>query len=160
MHGRPRAGCGNLHTHWTVYGLALLKRLDFRTMAARALLRLGLIEKDLLALHWTQLFVTTGTGHIAMFALERECRPLVMIEQRRLPFRGVVAIGAGRDLIRLRELLAVHILVALLALFRCLLEVHIDQLGLEVGWLMAIDACHGPVGALQREGSLVVIEVV
>ncbi len=93
-----------------------------------------------------------------MLALERECGTLVMIEQRGLPFRCVVAVGAGRDLVGFRKLFTVHILVALLALGRGLLKVRIDQLSLEIRRFVAVDAGHCAMRPLQRKSRVIVIE--
>ncbi len=95
-----------------------------------------------------------------MLAFEREGRPLVMIEQRRLPLGRVMAIRARGDLISFRELFPVRILVALLALGRRLFEVGINQLGLEVRRLVAINTGHRAVRALQRERSLIVVKAI
>ena len=129
-------------------------------MASCAFLRLGLIEEDLFPIHRAQLFVAARTGHVAMFALEREGRPLVMIEQRRFPLGRVMAIRARGDLISLGELLPVDILVAFLAFGRRLFEVGIDELGLEIRRLMAINTGHSPVRSLQRERSLIVVKAI
>ena len=95
-----------------------------------------------------------------MFALEWEGRPLVVIEQRRLPLGRVMAIRARRYLISLRELFPVDILVALLALGRRLFEVGVYELGLEVRRLVAINTGHCAVRALQRESSVVVVKAI
>ena len=58
------------------------------------------------------------------------------------------------------ELPAVDIFVALFALLRCLLEVHVGHLGLEVRRLVAVDASDRAVSAHQREGRGAVIEAI
>ena len=65
-----------------------------------------------------------------------------MIEQRRLPFRAVVAIRAGRDAVP-GKLLAVDIFMALLAFRGCGREVGGDQPGFKVGRFVAVDAGGG-----------------
>jgi len=54
----------------------------------------------------------------------------------------------------------VGIFVAVLAFFRRLLEIRIDQLGFQIRRLMAVDTGDRPVRSLQRERSLIVIEVI
>ncbi len=61
-----------------------------------------------------------------------------MIEQRRLPFRRVVAVCAGGDVVSC-ELPSMRIFVAILALGWRRFEIDIDQSGFEVGRLMTID---------------------
>ena len=93
--------------------------------------------------------MTAGTRDVPVFAFQGEGRALVMIEGRRLPLRGVMAVAALSHLVReqLGELAAVDIIMALLALLGGLLEIHIDHLRFQVGWLMAIDAGDGSVRA-------------
>ena len=73
-----------------------------------------------------------------------------------------MAIGALRHLVfeELGELSAMYVFVALLALFRSLLKVDIDQLGLKVGRLVTIDAGHCSMRSRQREGCCAVIKAV
>ena len=80
-----------------------------------------------------------------------------MIEERRFPLHGVVAIDAGTDAVFL-ELLAVNIVVAAFALARRRGEVRFDELGLHVGGLVTVNTCGRPVRAHQRIGSLRVVE--
>jgi hypothetical protein len=60
-----------------------------------------------------------------MRALERKSGSLVMIEQGWLPARAVVAVRATRDAAYSRELCAVNVGVALLALLGSSVEIHI-----------------------------------
>ena len=73
-----------------------------------------------------------------------------------------MAVPALRHLVRVKldELPAVNVLVAILALFGSLFEVDVDELGFQVRRLMAVDAGDSPVCADQGEGSRVVIEPV
>ena len=74
-----------------------------------------------------------------------------MIKRGRLPFRGIVAVGALGHLIRkeLRELPSVDVLMTVLALLRRLLKIDIDQLGFEVRWFVAVNTSHRPVRPCQ-----------
>lgn len=83
-------------------------------------------------------------------ALQRERRSLVMIEQRRLPLRAVVARYAIGYTV-LGKLFSMDILVALLALGRRGLEINVGQLGFHVRRLVAIRAGSGPMRTDQRE---------
>lgn len=126
-------------------------------MTTLTLLRGGLIEKDFLALDQPDLFVTAIASDIPVKPLQREGGPLVMIEQRWLPLRAVMAVHACRGSI-LRELPAMCVLVAILTLGRSSREVSRDQLGLHIGRLVAIDTGSRPVRAHQGERSFRVVE--
>lgn len=65
-------------------------------MACGALLRCRLIKQDRLAIHLLEQFVAAFTLHVAVNALEREACPTSVVEQGRLPFRSIVAVGAWR----------------------------------------------------------------
>ena len=131
-------------------------------MAIRAGLGRRSIEEDLLSIDRLEEFVAAGASHIAMFAFKRERGSLVVIEGRRLPLGGVVAVSARSDFVfvELGELAAVRVFVALLAFLRSLLEVHINKLGFQVGRLMAVDASDRTMRALQAEGGGVVVEAI
>ena len=104
--------------------------------------------------------MTAGAGHIAVLTLERERGSLVVIEDGGLPLIGIVAVPALSHLVseELGELTGVHVFVALLALLRRLFEIHIGQLGFQVGRLVAIDAGHRSMRALQGERSRAVVK--
>lgn len=80
-----------------------------------------------------------------------------MVKQRRLPLCAVVALGARRKS-ALGELPAVNVLMAFLTFRRRGFEVHIDQAGFLVGWLMTVHAGSAAMRTDQREGSFGVIE--
>lgn len=116
-----------------------------------------LVEENRLLGHHFHQFVTFGAAHVLVRSPKRKIGPLVMVERRRLPLDAVVAVGAARD-IGFRELLAVDVLMAILALRGSSLEIRIDQLGLKVRRLMAIDAGRRLMGSEQREFCLRVVE--
>lgn len=120
------------------------------------------IEEDLFSLRSAEKLVAAGTGDVAVLAFQSELCALVVIKQGWLPFRRVVAIAALRNLIReqLRELAPVDVFMALFALFRCLLEVHIDQPRLHVWRLVAVNAGDCPVRACELKRSRAVVEPV
>jgi len=91
-------------------------------------------------------------------AREREGGPFVVVENRRLPLCAIVAIGAGRDL-SFGELAAMGIGMARLALEGSLGEIGVDEVGSQVGRLVAINTGHRAVGADQRERGFGVIEM-
>jgi len=120
------------------------------------------VKEDLLAVYLAEKLVAAGAGDIAVLAFQGELSPLVVIEERRLPFGRVVAVATWCDLVRieLRELPAVDIFMALLALLRRLLEVHIDELGFQVWRLVAIDAGDRAMRARQWKRRRAVIKAV
>ena len=122
-------------------------------MTGGAVLRSRLVEEYGFALDHAGQCVAALAAHVAMHPLQRELSALVMIKQRRLPLRAVVAIGASGHPV-FRELLAVDIFMALLALGGRGLEIHVDQPGFQVRWLMAVHAGCGAMGADQREGGI------
>jgi len=101
--------------------------------------------------------VTLGATHILVRTAERECGPLFVIKERRLPLHAVVALGAACH-IRFGELLPVNVLMAILALRRRGLEIRIDQLGLQVRRLVAVDARRDPMRTQQRKLCLRMVE--
>ena len=97
------------------------------------------------------------TAHVLVRPSQGKRSPQLVIERRRFPLAGVVAIDTVRNL-PLRKLLAMNVAVAVFALcWRCL-KVNIRQLGFQVGWLVAVHALRGPVSSKQRECGLRVIE--
>jgi len=89
--------------------------------------------------------VTLCATHITVCSLERKSRLLVMIEQRWLPARAVVAVRATSDAARSRELCTVYVGVTLLALLGGRTKVHINQLSLQVWGFVAVNAGYRPV---------------
>ena len=131
-------------------------------MTVGAGLRGRQIEQHLLAIDLLEKLMTARAGHVAVFALESEGGSLIVIEGRRLPLSGIVAVRALRDLVReeLGELTRVHVFVALLAFLGSFFEIHVGQPRFQVGRLMAVDTGHGAMRALQRERSRAVVKSV
>jgi hypothetical protein len=77
---------------------------------------------------------------------QRKFGSLLVIKKRGLPSHAVMAFRAARCR-TLSELPPVDVLVAILALGRRGLEVHVHQIGLETGGLVAIDARRGTMRA-------------
>ena len=127
-------------------------------MARRAILGCGLVKQYRLAFYCPGLFMASCASHVAMHSLEREACSSVMIEQRRLPLSAVMAVGAKCGAIGLDELGAVNIGVATLASRGRHLEIHINELGLQVRGFVAIDARHRAMRSDQGKGSLGMIE--
>ena len=127
-------------------------------MAGRAILWRGFVEENGFVGDDFVQFVTIGTLYILVCATQGERGPLFVIEQRGLPFRAVVAVGARGRVAFGDELLSVDVLVAVLALHRGGLEIHIDQLGFEVWRFVAVDARGYPMRSEQRELGLGMIE--
>lgn len=80
-----------------------------------------------------------------------------MIEQRGLPFHGVVTLDTARHT-GPGKLSSVHVLVTVLALRRSCLEVHVQQFRFKIRRLVAIDTWSGSMCAEQRKLRLRVVE--
>lgn len=93
-----------------------------------------------------------------MCALQGKDGSCVMIEDRRFPLSGVVALDAGGNTVRFRKLAPMRIRVALFALCRGSSEIRVHQFGFKVRRLMAVDASYCTMCADQRERSLRVVE--
>ena len=127
-------------------------------MAGRAIFWSGLVEEHRFVGDDFVQFVTISTLDVLMCAPQGERSPLFVIEQRGLPFRAVMAVGAGGSVTLGDELLSVNVLVAVLALHGGGFEIHIDQLGFEVWRFVAVDARRRPMRSEQRELGLGMIE--
>lgn len=126
-------------------------------VARRTLFGCRLVEEHGLTRNEPGRLVTLRAVYVLMSAAQRELGPLIMIEQRRLPFHAVVTFSTSRDA-RFGKLFRVHIFVAIFALrWRCL-EVHIDQLGFQVRRLVAAGAAGRPVRSHEREWGFRMIE--
>lgn len=126
-------------------------------MAGGAVFRRGLIEKNRLRADHLRQLVTVCAAHILMRPAQRERRPLLMIEQRRLPFHAVVALDTAGN-VGLRKLLSVDIFVAILALGRSSLEIDVDEASLKIGRLVAVAAGGRAMRSQQRKLRFRVIE--
>jgi len=126
-------------------------------MARRAVLWRRFVEEDRFVGDDFVQFVTISTLDVLVCATQGERGSLVVIEQRGLPFRAVVAVGAG-GCFPFGKLLSVDVLMALLALHRGSLEIHIDQLGFEVWRFVTVDARRRPMRSEQGELGLGMIE--
>jgi hypothetical protein len=127
-------------------------------MAGCAVLWRGLVEENRFVGDDFVQFVTISTLDVLVCTTQGERGPLFVIEQGGLPFRAVVAVGAGGSVAFGDELLSVDILVAVLALHRGDLEIHIDQLGFEIWRFVAVDARRRPMCSEQGELGLGMIE--
>ena len=114
-------------------------------MTGGAFFRRRLVKNYSLPFHKSLLFVACLTTHIAMNTLQRESS-FVVVEQRRLPLVAVVTVRAVGGLI-LCKLLSVNILVTAFTLVGCRFEIHVDQAGLKVCGLVAIDTRGGAMSA-------------
>ena len=125
-------------------------------MAGRALLGCRFVEKDRFGGHHLGGFVTFAAANVLVCAAQRKCG-LLVVEKRWFPLHAVVAFRAARDL-PLGELPSVDVFVAILALGRRHLEIHVHQLGFKVRRLVAIDASRRTMGAKQWKLGLRVVE--
>ena len=117
----------------------------------------GLVEESVFAFNGAGQLVASVAVNVLVRLLQGKCRPLVMIKQRWLPLCAVVALSTRRNS-ALGELPAVNILMAFLTFRRRGFEVHIDQTGFLVGWLMTAHAVCAAMRTDQREGTFGVIE--
>ncbi len=106
--------------------------------------------------------MTAGTRHVPMLTLQSKFGPLIVVKQGRFPFGRVMAVGALRHLVReeFRELSSVDVLVTVLAFFRRLLEIDIDQLGFQVGRFVTVNTSHRAVRPRQWKRSRTVVELI
>src|SRR5215469_7906340 len=126
-------------------------------MAGCAIPGRRLVEEHCLRFHWPRQLVTVSAAHILMRAPQREWSSLVVIKQRRFP-PGTVVTPLTTCHIRVGELLAVDVLMAVFALGWRRLEIDVDQLPFKIRRLVAINAGRHPMRAEQREPRLRVIE--
>lgn len=121
--------------------LALGLRLgNLRPVAGLALLRSGLVEKNLFAVHLALRLMTIAAADIAVRPLQRKLCPAVMVEQGWAPLGGVVAIGTRSCALGIHELFAMRVLMALFANGRRTMEIDVEKLGFEVRRLVAAGA--------------------
>ena len=126
-------------------------------MACRAVLRCGLVEEHGFGGNNSGQLVAPRAAHVLVRPAQRKFGPLLVVKQGRLPRHAGVALRAARD-IPFGELLSVDVLVAVLALRRRGLEVHIHQLSFKIGGLVAINASRSAVRAEQRKLCLRMVE--
>lgn len=126
-------------------------------MTGSAVLWGRLVEEHGLAFNGAGQLVAQFTANVVVRPLQRKCSPLVVVKQRGFPLCAAVALGTGRHS-AIGELSAVNVLMAFLTSRRRRFEVHIDQAGFLVGWLMTVHAGGSPMRANQRERSFGVIE--
>ena len=137
--------------------LAFAGRQSIRPVATLTLLGCRLVKEDLPIPDDSNLFVASNTADVLVQTLQGKRSPLVVVEKRRLPLRTVVTIHASSHAILLK-LLAMNVLVAVLALDGRSREVSGDELGFQVGRLVAVDAGRRLVRAQERERRIRVVE--
>lgn len=120
-----------------------------RSVAINAARRRGFVKENALVFYEPDVRVARGTAHIFVCALERK-RCFLVIEQRRSPFRAVVALGATGD-VSLGELSAVDVGVAFFAKFWRGREIRIAQFHSQVRGFVTINAGHRSMGSHQPE---------
>lgn len=92
-----------------------------------------------------------------MGSAQGELRARLMIEERRLPLRSVVAFNTTGPIVT-GELLSVHVLMAIFALCRRRFEIDIDQFRFQAGRLVTLDAGCDSMRSLQWKLCLRVIK--
>ena len=126
-------------------------------MTRGTVFRSRFVEQDVLPAYDLDELVAISTTHVLVCATQRKFRSFFVIKQRRLPLHAVVAVRTVRH-IRFRELLAVHIFVAILTNGRGCFEIDIQKLGLEIRRLVAIDAPGRTMGTDQGKLGFRMIE--
>ena len=126
-------------------------------MTGLTLFRCGFVEQNGLASYNSCQFVATSAAHVLVHAAQRELGTGLVIELRRPPLVGIVAINASGD-IALGKLFAVSVLMAVFALLGSRFEIHVDQFGFQVRRLVAVHTCGGAVRPEERERGLGMIE--
>ena len=101
--------------------------------------------------------VAAGDFHVTAF--EREIRAHLMVKQRRLPSRRMMATVAGGIGAAARELSGMNVLVAAFALLGSGFVNHVLHGDFQVRWLMAIDARDRTVSARKQERRSGMIEL-
>ena len=129
-----------------------------RAVTGSTFLRRRLVEEHGPALEWSSGGVAGLATHALMSARQRETRAPLVIEEGRFPLGCIVAVGAGRDVVRISELRAMNVLMALLTPGGRRLEVHIHHSGFQVRRLVAVDTGCTTMSAQKREGGFRVIE--
>ena len=137
-----------------------MTRILHLPVARLALSRCGLIEDYALPTYIAFQFVTVAAWDVTVRTRKRERRAFVVIEQRRLPSRRVMATGAIGSVSTSSKLTSVRVLMAGKALLRSFVEVHILQAGLLRWRTMAVAARHAPVGPKKRKLRFRVVETV
>ncbi len=126
-------------------------------MTGSAVFGRRLVENHCLRSNYSRELMTLGAPHILVRTPQREFRALLMIEKRRLPLHAVMTLRAARYFC-LGELFSVNVFMAVLALCRRPLEIHIEEVGLKVRRFMTVDARRRPMRSKQGELRLRVIE--
>jgi hypothetical protein len=117
-------------------------------VASFASLRRRLVKQHIFAIHFALELMARTACDILVSTLQREFS-LLVIKQRRLPLIGVVALRALER--PFAELLGMRILVALIASYRRIGEVHMDHVPFHVGGLVAVDALHRPMRSIESK---------
>lgn len=128
-------------------------------MARCALHRRPAIEHHKLPLHHSRVFMAQRAAHVLMRPLQRKLGASFVVEQRRLPLSGVVAVAARRHFARDGKLLGVRVLVTLLTVLGRDAEIHVAKVGFERGRLVTAGAGRATMRSHQRERRLGVVEL-
>ena len=120
-------------------------------MTGGAILWCGFIENDCFRIDHSGELMTLRTRDPLMRAAQRERSTFLMVEERWLPLRAVVALGTASHF-PYSELLRVYVLVTVFALRWSRLEVYVDEFGLKIWRFVTIDASGRPVRP--KEGKL------
>ena len=128
-------------------------------MTSRTFFRCRLIEQDRFVVDDLSIFVTTLTPDILVLALQRKCRPAIVVEDGRLPLGAVVAARTSSDLSRIGKLSSMDIRMAGFARARSQMKINIGQLDFEVRRFVTTRAGDRTMSSQQRKTRCGVIKV-
>ena len=127
-------------------------------MASRALMWSRLVKQDGIVIHLASQLVTVPAWNIHVAPFQGEIRAGLMVKQRRLPARRVMATFAPGIQSVSGELMPVGILVTTVTFLGSRVVDHVLHGDFQIRWFMAIDARHRPVSASEDKRSGRVIE--
>ena len=143
---------------WLLAAGARRRRRGYlRPVTGLALDGSGLVIQHVAAVHRFDIAVATGAADVFVHALQRESGATV-VKKRRFPLVVVVAGGTRCRFSIEGELRVVRVPVAVLAQFRRLPEINVQQVGFEIWRLVTIGAGDGPMRSDQRKLGCGVIE--
>ena len=127
-------------------------------MASRALMWSRLVKQDGIVIHLASQLVTVPAWNIHVAPFQGEIRAGLMVKQRWLPARRVMATFAPGIQSVSGELMPVGILVTTVTFLGSRVVDHVLHGDFQIRWFMAIDARHRPVSASKDKRSGRVIE--
>ncbi len=107
----------------------------------------GRVKQNVFSVYLADALVTFGAPHVCVDSFQFECRPSVVLEQRRFPPAAVMTTSAAGNLPILVELRGMRILVTALAVHGDGVKVHVHQIRFQVRWFVTIRASDRTMGS-------------